>query len=71
MFNALKNKITNFASYMLGLDEQLKNAKNDKERVEILKNALELQSQKINELTKNKLPKLDAKILDIQNLLKK
>ena len=50
MFKYFKGKITNFASYMLGLDKQLANAKNDAERVKILTQIAEIQKQRIEEL---------------------
>jgi len=52
MLQYLKNKITNLASYLLGLDEQLKNAQDDAERVEILKQIVEAQRQQMKELVK-------------------
>ena len=50
MFNYIKNTFTNFASYMLGLNKQLANAKNDAERVKILTQIVEVQRKRIDEL---------------------
>ena len=50
MFKYIKNKIVNFASYMLGLEKQLANAKNDAERVRILTQIVEVQKQQIEAL---------------------
>lgn len=50
MLKYIKRKITNFASYMLGLETQLANAKNDAERVKILTQIAEAQKQQIEDL---------------------
>ena len=50
MLNYIKNTFTNFASYMLGLNEQLKNAKNDAERVKILNQIVAIQRERIDGL---------------------
>lgn len=57
MFKNLQNKIKNFTSYLLGYDkiykeveDKLKQAKNDKERIAILEEGLELSKEAIQKL---------------------
>src|SRR5690349_1306507 len=66
-YKNIKNKFIDFSSYMLGLDKQLANAKNDAERNKILVHMVEVQKQRIEELEKeNKQKDLRIKELETQ-----